>query len=101
MVWKNASRWPLVRLQVTHAGGEPPDVQLNLTLELNGAEQVLQVPAQLALSADGLTATGRFTLQQSAWGIEPYSALGGGLRVADRVEIHFRLAATRLREVPE
>lgn len=96
-----ASRWPRVRLQVAHAGGAPPDVRLNLTLELNGAAQALQIPAQLALSADALTATGTFTLQQSAWGIEPYSALGGGLRVADQVEIHFRLAATRLPDVPE
>jgi hypothetical protein len=96
-----ASRWPLVRLRVAHAGGEPPDLQLNLALELNGAARALEVPAQLDLNADTLTATGTFTLQQSTWGIEPYSALGGGLRVADRVEIHFRLAATRLREVPE
>jgi hypothetical protein len=28
-------------------------------------------------------------------GIEPFSALGGGLRVADPLEIHFRIEATR------
>ena len=36
-------------------------------------------------------------LRQTALGLQPFSALGGGLRVADQMEIHFQLEGHRLR----
>lgn len=95
------ARWPLVRMSIRRASGEPPDLRLDLSLELNGVTRTLQVPAHTEASEDRLTATGSFVLRQTDWNIEPFSVLGGGLRVADSLEIHFQLAATRLWHVPE
>jgi hypothetical protein len=33
-------------------------------------------------------------LRQTELGLQPFAALGGGMRVADPLEIHFRLQGT-------
>jgi polyisoprenoid-binding protein YceI len=91
-----ASRWPTIGLRIGHAGGAPPEVRLAVELELNGVSRRISVPAQVDVTPERLSAEGRFELRPSEWGIPPFSVLGGGLRVADRVEVHFRLEASRL-----
>jgi YceI-like domain len=52
-------------------------------LELAGAT----VPIAFELQLDGDHLTGTATVTQTAWGIKPYSALFGTLKVADEVEV--------------
>jgi polyisoprenoid-binding protein YceI len=53
-------------------------------LELRGR----RAPVSFALSIDdGGHLTGRTTVRQTDWGIKPYSALFGALKVADEVEV--------------
>jgi hypothetical protein len=44
-------------------------------------------PVAFELGSAGGRLTGSATLKQSAWGMKPYSALFGTLKVADEVEI--------------
>jgi hypothetical protein len=90
-----ATAWPRVQLRLYWLDGELPEVRLGAELTINGNTSRTEVPARLLFEGDGLNASGRFMLRQSDWGIEPFSVLGGGLRVADTVEIHFDLAALR------
>ncbi|MDP9344943.1 MAG: YceI family protein [Actinomycetota bacterium] len=64
------------------AGGGPIDVRGEL--DLGG--RVRPVAFALAVGDDG-TITGAATLKQTDWGIKPYSALFGTLKVADEVEV--------------
>ncbi len=52
-------------------------------LELAGTRR----PISFELSSEDGRLTGRATLRQSDWGIKPYTALFGTLKVADEVEI--------------
>lgn len=52
-------------------------------LELAGARR----PISFELTSEHGRLTGRATVKQSEWGIKPYTALFGTLKVADEVEI--------------
>jgi YceI-like domain len=52
-------------------------------LELSGARR----PLEFALTDDGGHITGSAQIKQTDWGMKPYSALFGTLKVADVVEI--------------
>jgi hypothetical protein len=64
------------------AGGGPRRVDGEL--ELAGERH--PITAELTASADGRL-TGTATVKQSDWGMKPYSALFGALKVADEVEV--------------
>lgn len=47
------------------------------------------------LEAERVEVSGRMTLDQTTFGIAPFTALGGALRVLDRVDVRFRIHADR------
>jgi hypothetical protein len=69
---------------------------LNVTITLHGATHSYTVPAQLESTADRLEASGQLSIKQSDFGITPYAILGGALQVEDRVELQFKIIATRI-----
>ena len=69
---------------------------LNATLALNGTERAMRIPAQIAFAAAEVNVTGGLTVQQTSFGITPYSILAGALQVQDEVSIRFRIHARRL-----
>jgi len=72
-----------------------PEVTARMTLR--GATRELRFPAAVVQDGTRLTVIASFPLRQSDFGITPYSALGGGLRVADRIDVRVRLLARRAR----
>ena len=52
-------------------------------LELAGTRR----PVSFELTSEDGRLTGRATVKQSDWGIKPYTALFGTLKVADEVEV--------------
>lgn len=68
-----------------------PDIDVRITLA--GVKRELTVPVALDLIDHRLTATGRFIIRQSDFGIKPFSAAGGNIRVADEILIRFRIEA--------
>ena len=48
-------------------------------------------PVRIGATLDGDRVRGGVTVTQSRWGIKPYSAFFGALRLADDVEIEFDL----------
>jgi hypothetical protein len=68
------------------AGGNGGPLQVRGELELLG--KTAPVSFTLQTGDDGRV-TGTATLTQSDWGMKPYSALFGALKVADEVEVEF------------
>jgi hypothetical protein len=64
------------------AGGE--QLRVDGQLELAGASHAISF--ELTVAAPGRL-TGRATIKQTDWGIKPYSALFGTLKVGDEVEV--------------
>lgn len=59
--------------------------------ELRGEAQEIELPVRVERGEGGLVVTGSFTVKQTAYGIEPSSAGGGTVKVADEVEVRVRL----------
>jgi hypothetical protein len=53
----------------------------------------IEVPVALRMDGGRATVTGHFSVLQSEFGMTPYSALGGALRVQDRIDVDFALHA--------
>jgi polyisoprenoid-binding protein YceI len=62
-------------------------------LSLHGVTKPFTVPLQLESREDALTATGKMTVKQTDFGIEPISAGGGLVKVEDDVTISFQIVA--------
>jgi polyisoprenoid-binding protein YceI len=69
------------------------DLTVTGEISLHGVVKPLTLPVHLEVKGASLVATGKFTLKQTDFGIEPTSAAGGLVKVADDVAISFKLAA--------
>lgn len=68
---------------------------INLTIKIVGRTKKLSVPVTLNVKGDVLTATGGRRISHGDLGLKPFSALFGTLKVADRMDVRFRLRAKR------
>ncbi len=92
-----AERFPFVSLRLTGVTGEGPAFTASVAITLHGQTVTIPLTVKIdAPSTEQLYARGRFSVKQTDFGIVPYSLLGGALRVEDRVDIEFELAATRV-----
>ena len=66
------------------------------TLTLNGSTRTMDLSPQIVLSAGEVGVDGRVALEQTSFGITPFSILGGALQVQDRVSVRFRIRARRV-----
>ncbi len=92
----DVERYPTATLRVTamrpldkQEAGEPGNYQVEGRFTLHGSENKLTFKAKLSRGdKEGqLRLTGSLTLRQTDYGIKPYSAAGGLVRVADELEI--------------
>jgi len=95
----DADAFPAIEFVATLAA-PLPDPRLSIELRLHGVARAFDVPVALSIDADRLEASGSFEIRQSEFGIEPFSVFGGALKVADRVNVAFRLRAVRVSEIP-
>lgn len=92
----DAAKFPYVTMSSTKIEGsrEHPRVTLNLTLK--GVTRQVTTLVSMQLDGDRLVAQGQFDILQSDFGIEPYSVLGGALKVEDQVDVVFTVAAAKV-----
>lgn len=92
----DAARHPYVIISSTAIENplEKPTVTLDITIRK--ATRQLTVPLTLDYDEQTLVAEGRLELLQSDFDIEPFTVLGGALKVEDRVELVFEIAAQRV-----
>ncbi|MFZ5481702.1 MAG: YceI family protein [Myxococcota bacterium] len=75
-----AGRFPLIRFEGVREEGAVVG-----ELELNGVKR----PIRIAYTVEGDAALGQVEIAPSRWGIQPYKALLGALRLQDRVIVRF------------
>jgi hypothetical protein len=88
---------PPAAAQASPAGAQasPAGAQATVRVSVAGHESSLVVPFTWDTSAGRLHAQAAFTLQQTALGLTPFTALLGALRVEDRMRVKLDLVATR------
>lgn len=89
-------RYPFALVHVVRSTANATAVPLDVAITLHDVTRTVQVPAQVDFGVDQITASGRLELDQSEFGIAPFSVLGGALRVQDRVNLRFRILARRI-----
>ena len=90
-----SSRFPWATASVRVASMQEGRADLDVSVTLHGMSFDYRVPAVLAIEADTLTASGSMTVSHADFGLAPFSAAGGLLRVADDVEVVFEIVARR------
>jgi hypothetical protein len=86
-------RWPWVTVSLGAFSRQADHWSADMVMGVNGRQFTNRQPFQLRLEQDVVTVEGFMLLRQTDLGLQPFSALGGGLRVADALEIHFSLSA--------
>jgi polyisoprenoid-binding protein YceI len=72
---------------------EAPRIVARITIK--DVARDVSVPVKIATTGGRLTASGAFDVQQTDFGIKPFSAALGALAVQDRLHITFEIAAIR------
>lgn len=90
-----AAEHPELRLELTEVSGDPEErLRVAGELTVRGRTEPVAFPVRVERRGGGWGFTGSFTVEQSAFGIEPES-VAGVVKVADPVEIRFRVAVAR------
>jgi polyisoprenoid-binding protein YceI len=66
---------------------------VNGDLSLRGVTKRIAIPVAATITPQQLRATGKYTLKQTDFGIKPYSAAGGTIKVKNEVVVNFSIVA--------
>ncbi len=92
----DVARYPWVKLTIAApVAGTRGTSALLARIRMHGVGQNIHATARYSVSTQWLFIAGSFKLRQSDFGIHPYSALLGALRVKDEIEIRYHLAFKR------
>ena len=91
----DAARHPLLRVESIALVGPQWGPTVTARVTLRGVTRDLRFAAAVLRQDDTLVVVAGFRIRQSEFGIEPISALNGGLRVRDALDIRVRLVARR------
>ena len=83
-------RWPWIYVEFGAFHSEGDEVSADVVMIVKDTRHRGRESFRLERGGDTVEVEGMFTLSQAALGLEPFSVLGGGLRVADTLEIHVR-----------
>ncbi len=89
-----AARWPAIRLEGQLRRGPIENPLLDIAIGIREVTRQRRHPVEVrALTDGGMLISGRLSVRQSDFGMTPVTALDGGLRVRDRVDLVFALVA--------
>lgn len=74
------------------SGEASADLTIDGKLTIRGVAQPVRAPVHVSFAGDALTATGHFTVKQSAFGIKPVT-VAGVVSVKDALDVRFSIAA--------
>ena len=86
----NADRYPVIAFTSSQVSGTPESFRIDGNLSIMGATQPVTVEGRM----DGDHVAGSAVVVQTRWGIKPYSAFLGALKLRDEVQVHFDVSLT-------
>jgi YceI-like domain len=90
-------RYPYATITVNDHSAGGSAQPLRVAIALHGTTRSIEAPVQFRSAGDEVAATGSLAIDQSQFGIAPFSILGGAIAVQNRVNITFQVVATRVR----
>ena len=92
----DVERHPYALITVTRADADDRGPSFDVSIMLHGVTHAVRIPAKFDTAADGVEVTGQLTLDQTEFGIVPFSILGGAMGVLDKVNLRFQIRARRI-----
>lgn len=90
--------FPYAQLSIAYVSGDSEQLTLSAEIRLHGNVAKYHVPVRLLKEGDRLSVTGTFPIQHSDFGMTPFSAVGGLVRVAEEIALNFSIVAYEYRE---
>lgn len=78
---------------VKQTGADAYSFVVNGDLTLHGVTKRIAVPVAATITPQQLRAIGKYALKQTDYGIKPYSAAGGTIKVKNEVVVNFNIVA--------
>ena len=91
----DGENYPRVELKSAKIDGSLPTLQVTARITIKQATKDVIVPVQVTVTGDRLTATGEFSIQQTEFGMKPFSVAMGALEVKDRLDVRFNIVALK------
>jgi polyisoprenoid-binding protein YceI len=91
----HVDRWPTIAFRSRSVAPIEGGVRVTGDLTLAGQTHPVTVDMRLQAGGQRLLANGRFSIRQTDWGIEPYSAALGTIKVANEVTFDLRAIGIR------
>lgn len=89
----DGEHFPTITLRSAAASGAWPQPIVRVAVTLKGVEREQEIPVIVERDANGVVARGELRLNQTEFGMTPFSVAGGAIQVADTLEIRFEIAA--------
>lgn len=93
----DAENFPFVQLTSEHCSAGLSGDKVSVVLTLHGIDQRRNLQINLeTVDDEKLVVSGEFSINQTDFDIEPFSVMGGLLKVKDKVDIAYQLTAQRV-----
>lgn len=89
----DGEHFPTVKLQSVKVSGTLQAPTITTRITIKDASRDIEVSAAVTVEGTRVTAQGEFDIEQTAFGIRPFSVGMGAMEVQDRLHIKFRVAA--------
>ncbi len=89
----DADRYPGIELRLLALAPLADGYVATIAVNVKDHQTTLQVPLQLTVAPQLLTATGELALEQSELGLRPFSVMLGALTVEDELRVKFTVTA--------
>lgn len=91
----DAERYPKITLSAARVAGTPESPSVTARITIKDVSREVAVPMKITVEGSRLSASGEFDIQQTDFGIKPFSAALGALEVQDRLHIKFKVVGQR------
>jgi hypothetical protein len=91
----DGEHFPEVKLQAVRVTGSMQAPQITTRITIKDASREIEVPAKVSIEGSRLTATGEFDIQQTNFGMKPFSVALGAIAVKDQLHIKFSVVAEK------
>lgn len=92
----DSARFSDITIRSESWSGEYPDILVKSEITVRDQTSALEFPATVSANDEQVVATGSFAVTHGQLGLKPFTAVFGGLRVRDDMEIRFRITARRV-----
>lgn len=89
----DSEHYPTILVESLSLSGPRWNPTISARITLRGKPSMLTFPAAVIEQGDMLTVIASFQIVQTSMGLEPFSVLGGALRVRDTLDVRIRLVA--------